>query len=189
MRAEPCGVRTRDRRFVFRAFILVLLCGALQGCSVATFSGGERSETVVHRITDGDAVNILPEVRDNSTVRLIGVDTPERGEPLYEEAAAFAEDNLEGERVALELDAEEVDDYGRLLAYVYQPDGSMFNEALVREGYAQVATFPPNTRYLDRFEKAQGEAREAGRSIWGLTEGEACQLRERGNGIGGGYGG
>ena len=53
------------------------------------------------------------------------------------------------------LDAEEEDDYGRLLAYVYRSDGSMFNEALVREGYAQVATFPPNIRYLDRFAKAQ----------------------------------
>ena len=65
----------------------------------------------------------------------------------------------------------------------------MFNEALVREGYAQVATFPPNTRYLDRFEKAQEEAREAGRGIWGLPEGEACGLRDRDNGIGGGCGG
>ena len=88
--------------------------------------------------------------------------------------------------MTLELDAEEEDDYGRLLAYVYRSDGSMFNEALVREGNAQeVATFPPNTRYLDRFEKAQEEAREAGRGIWGLPEGEACQLRDRGNGIGG----
>jgi hypothetical protein len=44
----------------------------------------------------GVTVNISPEVRGNGTVRLIGVDTPERGEPLYEGAAAFAEDNLEG---------------------------------------------------------------------------------------------
>ena len=53
VRPEPRGARTRDRRFVFRAFILVLLCVALQGCSVATSSGGERAETAVARITDG----------------------------------------------------------------------------------------------------------------------------------------
>jgi len=174
---------------VFRAFILALLCVALQGFSVATSSGGEHTETTVARITDGDTVNISPEVWGNGTVRLIGVDTPERGQPLYEEAAVFAENNLGGERVTLELDAEEEDDYGRLLAYVYRSDGSMFNEALVREGYAQVATFPPNTRHLDRLEKAQEEAREAGRGTWGLPQGEACQLRDRGNGIGGGCGG
>jgi len=37
----------------------------------------------------------------------------------------------------------------------------MFNEVLVEEGYAQVATFPPNVKYTDRFLKAQREAREA----------------------------
>ena len=46
-------------------------------------------------------MDVSPEVRGNDTVRLIGVDTPERGEPLYEEAAAFAKDNLEGKRVTL----------------------------------------------------------------------------------------
>ncbi len=131
-------------------------------------------------------MEISPRVRGNDTVRLIGVDAPERGQPLYAEAAAFAEENLEGERVTLELDVEEEDDYGRLLAYAYLPDGPMFNEALVREGYAQVAAFPPNTRYLGRFETAQEEARGAGRGIWGLPEAERCELRDRGNGIGGG---
>ena len=64
----------------------------------------------------------------------------------------------------------------------------MFNETLLREGYAQVATFPPSTRYLDRFEEAQDEAREARRGIWGLSDEELCLLRDRGNDIGGGSG-
>jgi micrococcal nuclease len=50
---------------------------------------------------------------------------------------------------------EKVDPYGRLLAYVWLPDGSMFNEALVREGYAQVGTFPLNVKYTDLFLEAQ----------------------------------
>jgi micrococcal nuclease len=60
----------------------------------------------------------------------------------------------------------------------------MFNETLLREGYAQVATFPPNTRYLNRFEEVQKEAREDGRGIWRLSEDELCRLRDRENGIG-----
>jgi hypothetical protein len=32
--------------------------------------------------------------------------------------------------------------YDRVLAYVWLPHGKMFNEVLVREGYAQVGTFP-----------------------------------------------
>ena len=178
-------------------FALALLCAAvlLAGCGDARLfpegspASGEEIRATVPRVVDGDTVDVSPEVRGNDTVRLIGVDTPEREEPLYAEAAEYARESLEGERVTLELDVEEEDDYGRLLAYVYRSDGSMFNVALVREGYAQVATFPPNTRYLDRFEAAQEEARRAERGIWGLPAGEACRLRDRGNGIGGGCGG
>ena len=57
--------------------------------------------------------------------------------------------------VKLELDVRKIDPYDRLLAYVYLPNGQMFNETLVREGYAQVATFPPNVKYQERFLKAQ----------------------------------
>jgi micrococcal nuclease len=64
----------------------------------------------------------------------------------------------------------------------------MFNETFLREGYAQVATFPPNTRYVDRFEDAQREAREARHGLWSLPEDELCRLRDQGNGIGGGCG-
>ena len=81
---------------------------------------------------------------------------------------------------------ERTDRYGRLLAYVWLPEGSMFNEVLLKEGYAQVATFPPNVKYVERFEEAQREAREAGRGLWGLPEGQLCQQTDRGNGIGGG---
>ncbi len=82
--------------------------------------------------------------------------------------------------------AEKKDRYGRVLAYLYLPDGSMFNETLVEKGYAQVATFPPNVRYVGRFEQAQRNAREAGVGIWSLPKSKLCRLRDRGNGIGGG---
>jgi micrococcal nuclease len=77
--------------------------------------------------------------------------------------------------VSLELDVERVEPYGRLLAYVYLPNGEMFNETLLEEGYAQVATFPPNVKYVDSFLEAQREAREANRGLWGLSAGELCQ--------------
>jgi micrococcal nuclease len=86
----------------------------------------------------------------------------------------------------LELDVQKVDPYGRLLAYVYLPGGEMFYETLLEEGYAQVATFPPNVKYVDRFLEAQREARAANRGLWGLSAGELCQRTDRGNGIGGG---
>lgn len=73
----------------------------------------------------------------------------------------------------------------RALAYLYLPDGTMFNEVLLEKGYAQVATFPPNVEYLQEFGRAQKEARRNERGIWGLPEDKLCRLTDRGNGIGG----
>jgi micrococcal nuclease len=155
---------------------------------------GERAsyDATVTRVVDGDTIEISPSVKGLSRVRLIGVDTPETHgstQPYGEEASGFTRRNLEGEKISLELDVQKIDPYGRLLAYVYLPDGKMFNETLVEEGYAQVATFPPNVRYVDRFLQAQREARGANRGLWGLSEGELCQQADRGNGIGGGCSG
>ena len=84
----------------------------------------------------------------------------------------------------LPFDEERTDPYGRLLAYAYLPSGEMFNEDLLEEGYAQVATFPPNTRYLDRFEAAQEEARSVPLGIWALGSDQLALLTDRGNGVG-----
>ena len=72
---------------------------------------------------------------------------------------------------------------------VYLPNGQIFNETLLEEGYAQVATFPPNVKYVDRFLEAQREAREANRGLWGHSADKLCQQSDRGNGIGGGCSG
>ena len=56
--------------------------------------------------------------------------------------------------------------YGRLLRYVWLEDGSIVNATLVAEGYAQVATYPPDVRYVDRFTELQRMARAEGRGLW-----------------------
>ncbi len=175
------------------AFLLMSVF--IAGCGSATVpesSRDVRKEVTITRVTDGDTVEIRPTINGTEDVRMIGVDTPEtagspRGaQPYGEEASAFTEQRLEGRSVTLRFDMEKKDQYGRLLAYVYLSDGSMFNETLLTEGYAQVATFPPNVRHLESFEAAQREARKADRGIWGLPRGQLCQLTDRDNGIGGG---
>jgi micrococcal nuclease len=159
--------------------------------NVAGQSDHDATATVT-RVVDGDTVEISRSVEGLSTVRLIGVDTPETHggtQPYGPEASDFTRQHLADKEVSLELDVQKIDPYGRLLAYVYLPDGQMFNETLVREGYAQVATFPPNVKYQDRFLKAQREARAASRGLWGLSAGELCQQTDRDNGIGGGCSG
>lgn len=139
--------------------------------------------TVVEAV-DGDTVVVRLGDGRTERVRFIGVDTPETHhptvgeEPYGREAASFTAKSINGRTVWLELDVQERDQYGRLLAYVWlaEPrDGSeaevrakMFNARLLLEGYAQVLTVPPNVKYADLFAKLQREAREQGRGLWGL---------------------
>ncbi len=154
-------------------------------------SGFDATVTVT-RIVDGDTVDISPAVEGKARVRFIGVDTPETTDPdcgeqpYADEARTFTTSRLHGQRVGLELDVDRTDPYERLLGYVYPSENEMFNETLLREGYAQVATFPPNIKYVDLFLAAQEEARATGAGLWGLSAEELARQTDRGNGIGGG---
>lgn len=143
----------------------------------ATPTGPVRTPAEVVEVIDGDTIKVR---LDGTvvTVRLIGVDTPETVDPREpvmcygREATAFTREMIEraGNRVLLEKDVSETDRYGRLLRYVWleHPDGRrMLNYELVAQGYAQVATYPPDVRYADWFLQAQREAREQGRGLWG----------------------
>lgn len=148
------------------------------------------TEVTMIRAVDGDTVEISPAIDGIEDVRLIGMDTPETSgdcgtEPLAETAEDYTA-RYAGGRLTLEFDEERTDRYGRLLAYVYMADGEMLNEELVREGLAQVATFPPNVRHEEDFLEAQVRAREESAGIWGLSPGQQELLTDRGNGIGGG---
>ena len=162
-------------------------------------SGDDRSSrfdatATVLGVVDGDTIEITPAIGGRSEVSLIGVDAPETKdptegiEPYGPEATGFATDELTGRRIGLEFDVERVDQYGRLLAYVYA-DGEMFNEDLLEAGYAQTYAFPPNTKYASRLAEAQEKARAGGLGIWVLSLGQQCQLANHGNGIGEGSAG
>jgi micrococcal nuclease len=137
----------------------------------------------VTEVVDGDTAYVRLEGGRQERVRLIGVDTPESTtqiEPYGREAATYTARRLSGRTVYLELDVDERDKYGRLLAYLWlSPPQSaseaevrarMFNAELLLAGLAQVMTVPPNVKYADLFVKLQREAREAGKGLWGAGE-------------------
>lgn len=116
---------------------------------------GNYTATVL-RVVDGDTF-VVNYNGVEETVRLIGVDTPESVHPDSSKntdagfaASEFTTVYLTGKEVELEFDVQQRDQYGRLLAYAYL-DGEMFNEKLLKTGYANIATYPPNVKYVDRF--------------------------------------
>lgn len=132
-------------------------------------------------VTDGDTIKVRLDNGTEEKVRFIGVDTPESTtqiEPYGKEAAVFTNDQLNGKTVYLEKDVSERDKYSRLLRYIWlEPPvdesessmrANMFNAILLLEGYAQVATYPPDVKYVDYFTKFQTEAREANKGLWGM---------------------
>lgn len=75
---------------------------------------GDGRTLVVTHVVDGDTVDL-----DNGeTVRLVGIDTPERGECGYDEARSALVDLVEGKRITLGPSDENRDRYDRLLRYV-----------------------------------------------------------------------
>ncbi len=124
----------------------------------------------VLRVIDGDTIEVDIN-RTTFKVRYIGIDTPELDDKraevsaLAQEATRYNRQLVEGKSVRLEKDVSETDKYGRLLRYVYF--GELFvNAELVRSGYAQVATYPPDVKYQDLFLQLEREAKIAGRGLW-----------------------
>ena len=142
------------------------------GCGIATPEPPGRVQAQVIRVIDGDTIEVVV-VGQTYKVRYIGIDTPETKhptkpvEPYGPEAAAKNEELVGGKIVGLEKDVSETDRYGRLLRYVYVGD-LMVNAELVRLGYAQVSTYPPDVKYQDLFLQLQRGAKEAGRGLWGV---------------------
>jgi micrococcal nuclease len=152
--------------------LAVLVMGAALVGEPASASGEpQRLDGRVVRVVDGDTIHVRVGSRVEK-VRYIGVNTPEvhhptRGEEPGGRAAARVNRTLvESRQVRLELDVQQRDRYGRLLAYVWIGN-AMVNAELVRLGYAQVMTVPPNVRYQAVLLEHQREARDSGRGLWG----------------------
>ncbi len=156
-------------------FILALLSSPLHA----------QQTTTVVRVVDGDTLKVRYWGKEES-IRLIGIDTPESrvnkktkkdakrsGQDIKtiiamgKRATEYVESQVKpGDLITIEFDAQQRDRYGRLLGYVYLSNGKMLNEEMVKAGYANVMTIPPNVKYQDRFLKAYQEAREKRRGLW-----------------------
>ena len=123
----------------------------------------------LERVIDGDTI-VVRLGSASEWVRLIGIDTPERGEPWAGEATEHTAVLLSGGAVYVEADTRERDRFGSVLRYVWVRDDvgrwTMVNLALVEEGLAEATPFPPDVKHAERLQAAEDAARAAGRGIW-----------------------
>lgn len=136
-----------------RAASLILLLVALTLPAGAEENLPQR--TLIGTITwvyDGDTLKIEP----HGTVRLIGIDSPEKNDSkrdafldrqgvspekqrrVYHTAKQFNITQTKGKLVELTFDNPPRDRYDRLMAYVHLPDGRLLNRVLIEQGLAVV---------------------------------------------------
>jgi len=162
--AVPVGLIALDRMGVF---------GRPAAGDFETYHG---KNFRVARVIDGDTLDIDHPDRRNghrtTRIRLWGVDTPEtvtENTPVQHfgpQASAFTKRLCRNADVRLELRAERTRGlHGRLLAYVYLPDGRMLNAELIVQGcgYADPRFDHPRKR---EFAALQRQARNRRRGLW-----------------------
>ena len=147
--------------------------------SVVLFA--DDNTAIIAEVLDAGTLRVEYQDREE-TLRLIGIDVPEiksdEAPAAQGQENAYTEDDRRkaldfvnslvypGYKIRLEFDFEQRDRHDRLLAYVYLPDNSMLNYAIIMQGYAAVLVEPPNVKYAGSFQRAYGDAIDHNRGLW-----------------------
>jgi micrococcal nuclease len=153
----------------------ILLIGQHYGWFDQAKQVAKTSQPGLYRVVefvDGDTIAVDMNGK-KETLRFIGVDTPETHDPrkavqCFGVAAAANTKKLIGTSdVRLEADPLNTnrDRYGRLLRYIYLPNGTLVNAEIIKQGYGFAYTGFPFTK-TDEFIQYEKEAREANRGLW-----------------------
>ena len=124
-----------------------------------------REEVFSIRAIDGDTLEL-----DNSLrIRLLGINTPEKNMPYYEEAKQFLQ-KLENKTIQIENNGP--DKYDRILAYVYF-NNNLINQEILKNGFANLYYYGTDEHYED-MKKAEQFARDNELGIWKKSENKDC---------------
>jgi len=154
--------------------ILAQRLGLLGSRPLADFEKYHDKTFPVVKVVDGDTIDVkVPDGKyPHTRIRFWGVDTPETAKQsaaaqhFADQAGEFTSRACLGKEVRLELDERQTRGvHGRLLAYVYLPDGRMLNRLLVEKGYAY-ADPRFDHRLKRRFRRLQKQARKARLGLW-----------------------
>lgn len=125
----------------------------------------------IERVVDGDTIIVTLNNEKTEKVRLLGINTPEKDMPFYENAKNFLK-NLENKSIQLIRLKEDRDRYGRLLRYVFY-NGIFINEEILRQGLGNFYSYSKD-RYSTRLKRAEKNAREDNIGIWQKSQ-DSCR--------------
>ncbi|MDD2225372.1 MAG: thermonuclease family protein [Candidatus Shapirobacteria bacterium] len=127
----------------------------------------EQELVEVVKVIDGDTVIVKINGKEES-IRLVGIDTPEKNECFEKEATKRAKELMENKKIKLEADSSQdnKDKYDRLLRYVYLEDGTLVNKKLVEEGFGMEYTYKIDYKFQTEFKKVEKMAKEKKIGMW-----------------------
>lgn len=150
-----------------RTICIAACCLVTAVLAVGAARAGDFTKTgTVTHVVDGDTVDVRLASGKIERVRVIGIDTPERGDCWASQATSATQRLAFGKRVALVGDATQDtrDRYGRLLAYVWLPGGKDLGFQLVAGGYAKVYVYDRPFTRLPVYDSVESGAKTKG--VW-----------------------
>ncbi len=131
----------------------------------------------VTNVVDGDTIDVSFD-NTKERVRLLGINTPETVDPKVPvecfgpQASAETKSLLTGKQVTLVSDSSQSDrdKYGRLLRYIFLPDGTDIDLFLIEQGFAREYTYQSAYEYQAEFKAAQTLAKTQGKGLWGACK-------------------
>jgi len=124
----------------------------------------DKTETFVQKVIDGDTIRTT-----DGTVRLLGINSPERNEDYYSGAKKFLEDLILNKTVELKFSGDRKDMYDRTLAYVFFENKNI-GLILVEQGFAN--NYFPSTKdnFYKDFKQAWENCIASGKNLCGKSK-------------------
>ena len=164
--SNPSKKRKASKRaaVILIALVLILLFRLVENIGYDKAPG---DRFVIMRVIDGDTV----ELAGGDRLRLLGIDTPEKGELYYDSAAMFLESLVLGQKSRIEYADKRRDRYGRILGFVYVEDTIFVNRRILLAGLGYLYLVKDQELSRPRFKEllvAQRQAVGSKIGLWGI---------------------
>ena len=160
----------KKRRTYKKALIILIAIFLILIFRLVEYIGYDKApgdRFVIMRVIDGDTV----ELAGGDRLRLLGIDTPEKGELFYDSAAMFLESLVLGQKSRIEYADKRRDRYGRLLGFVYVEDTIFVNRRILAAGLGYLYLVKDQDLSRPKFKEllvAQRQAVGSKIGLWGI---------------------